>query len=122
MYAEALNEVDQTTKAHDFLNRVRERAFNSTDYNYAGLSKDAFRTAVLQERRLELAMEGSRWFDLVRTGTFMQVMEDHSALEALLSESYRTEIAENIRDYMVVFPIPQHELDLNDNLIQNFGY
>ncbi len=40
------NEVNQTAKTHDFLNRVRESVFNSTDYNYSGLSKEDFRTVV----------------------------------------------------------------------------
>lgn len=122
MYAEALNETDQTTKAYAPLNRVRERAFNNSNYNYSGLSKDVFRTAVLQERRLELAMEGHRWFDLVRTGRFIQRMKDHSAYEALVAESNKAEIAQNIKDYMILYPIPQREIDLNPELIQNPGY
>ena len=122
MYAEALNEVSQTTKALDYLNRVRERAFHSTDFNYAGLSEEEFRTAVGEERKLELAIEGHRWFDLVRTGKLVETMKAHSAREALLAESNKVEIAQNIKDYMVLYPIPQHELDLNDKLIQNTGY
>lgn len=122
MYAEALNEVGQTEKALYYLNRVRERAFNSTTHDYSGLSKEDFRTAVWQERRLELAMEGHRWFDLVRTGRFIQHMKDHSALEAQLAESNKVEIAQNIKDYMILMPIPQRELDLNPELVQNPGW
>ena len=122
MYAEALNEVGQTENAHTYLNRVRERAFNSTDHNYSGLSQEDFRTAVWQERRLEFVMEGHRWFDLVRTGTFVQRMKDHSALEAQLAESSKAEIAQNVKDYMILMPIPQREIDLNDQLVQNPGY
>ena len=122
MYAEALNEVGQTDKALDNLNRVRERAFNSPDYNYSGLSQAEFRTAVWKERRLEFAMEGHRWFDLVRTGRFIQRMKDHSALEAQLAESIKSDIANNIKDYMILMPIPQREIDLNPALIQNPGY
>ncbi len=122
MYAEALNEVGQTAAAHSYLNRVRERAFNSTDHDYNGLSQEEFRTVVWQERRLELAMEGHRWFDLVRTGRFIQRMKDHSAFEASVAESNKTEIAQNIKDYMVLMPIPQRELDLNSELTQNDGW
>lgn len=122
MYAEALNEAGQTTKAHDYLNRVRERAFNSADYNYSGLSQTDFRTAVWQERRLELAMEGHRWFDLVRTGRFVQRMKDHAAYEASVAESNKVEIAQNVGDHMVLMPIPQREIDLNPELTQNPGY
>lgn len=122
MYAEALNETGQTGNAHIHLNRVRERAFNSSDYNYSGLSQQDFREAVWQERRLELAMEGHRWFDLVRTGRFIDRMKEHSALEAQLAESNKVELAQNIGDHMVLMPIPQREIDLNPELVQNPGW
>jgi hypothetical protein len=122
MYAEALNEVGQSAKAHEYLNRVRERAFNSADNNYSGLSQEEFRTAVLKERRLEFAMEGHRWFDLVRTGTFVQRMTEQSAYEASVAESNKVEIAQNVKPYMVLMPIPQREIDLNPALTQNQGW
>ncbi|MBT32263.1 MAG: RagB/SusD family nutrient uptake outer membrane protein [Thalassobius sp.] len=122
MYAEALNEIGQTDKAYTFLNRVRERAFNSVDYNYAGLSAQEFREAVWEERRLELAMEGHRWFDLVRTGRFIERMKEHAAYEASVAESNKVEITQNIKDYMILMPIPQREIDLNVDLVQNAGY
>ncbi len=122
MYAEALNEIGQTPKALTYLNSVRERAFNSSDQNYANVSAEDFRTAVWLERRLELAMEGHRWFDLVRTGRFIQRMKEHAAYEASVAESNKVEIAQNIKDYMVLMPIPQREVDLNADLEQNPGY
>lgn len=122
MYAEALNEIGQTPKALTYLNRVRERAFNSTDQNYANLSAEDFRNAVWLERRLELAMEGHRWFDLIRTGRFIQTMKEHAAYEASVAESNKIEIAQNVQDYMVLMPIPQREVDLNPELEQNPGY
>ncbi len=122
MYAEALNEVGQTPKALTYLNRVRERAFNSTDQNYVNLSAEDFRTAVWKERWIELAQEGHRWFDLVRTGRFVQRMKEHAAYEASVAESNKVEIAQNIQDYMILMPIPQREVDLNPELEQNPGY
>lgn len=122
MYAEALNETGETQKALDNLNRVRKRAFNNPDNNYAGLNQEEFRQAVWQERRLELAIEGHRWFDLVRTGRFVEVMQAHGMTEASLAESNKTEIADNVKDYHVLYPIPQREVDLNKKLIQNTGY
>ena len=122
MYAEALNEIGQTPKALTYLNRVRERAFNSTDQNYVNLSAEDFRTAVWLERRLELAMEGHRWFDLARTGRFIERMKEHAAYEASVAESNKVEIAQNIQDHMVLMPIPQRETDLNPELEQNPGY
>jgi tetratricopeptide (TPR) repeat protein len=50
MYAEALNEVGESSKAHQVLNRVRERAFGDSSENYSNLSKDDFRKAILNER------------------------------------------------------------------------
>lgn len=55
--------------------------------------------AVLAERRLEFLGEGFRWFDLVRTGKYVETSG--------LAEKY------------TVFPIPQAQIDLNSNLIQN---
>jgi tetratricopeptide (TPR) repeat protein len=122
MYAEALNEIGQTPKATTYLNRVRERAFNSIDQNYSNLSAEDFRIAVWLERRLELAMEGYRWFDLVRTGRLIERMKEHAAYEASVAENNKVEIAQNIQDHMVLMPIPQREVDLNPNVLQNTGY
>ncbi|MGD9558222.1 MAG: RagB/SusD family nutrient uptake outer membrane protein, partial [Mangrovibacterium sp.] len=122
MYAEALNETGKTADAYAYLNRVVERAFNDANHNYSGLTQEGFRQAVWQERRLELAFEGHRWFDLVRTGRFIQRMKEHSAYEASVAESNKTEIAQNVKDYMILYPVPQREIDLNHNLTQNPGY
>ena len=122
MYAEALNEVGKSTKALAMLNRIRERAFGDDSGNFKPMSKDEFRTAILNERRLEFPHEGHRWFDLVRTGTFIQRMKEHSAYEAKVAEANKTEIAQNIKEHMILMPIPQSEIDLNPNLVQNAGY
>ena len=86
------------------------------------MSKEAFRSVVLHERRLEFFHEGHRWFDLVRTNTFIQRMKDHSAYEASVAEANKTEIAANIKDAYTLYPIPQREIDLNEALTQNPGY
>lgn len=122
MLAEALNETGQTEAALPLLNRIRERAFNNSDYNYSSMGQSEMRTAIYKERRLELAHEGHRWFDLVRTGRLIQRMKDHAAIEAQLAESDKTSIASNIKDFHVLMPIPQHEIDLNLELQQNPGY
>jgi hypothetical protein len=122
MYAEALNEAGQSDKAHAVLNRVRERAFGDNSGNYSGLSKETFRAKILDERRLEFPIEGHRWFDLVRMGVFIERMKAHSAYEASVAESNKTDIAQNIRDHMILMPIPQREIDLNPELTQNPGW
>lgn len=105
MYAEALNENGKTAEAHTYLNMIRSRAGVPT---YAGLSKDDLREKIYLERRLELHMEGHRWFDLVRTGRALSVMAPYG-----------------MKEYMTVFPIPQAQIDIvNDASIfaQNPGY
>ncbi|MEK7718596.1 MAG: RagB/SusD family nutrient uptake outer membrane protein [Bacteroidota bacterium] len=122
MYAEALNETGDAAKALTQLNRVRTRAFGDANGNFSAMSKDEFRKTVINERRLEFVHEGHRWFDLVRTGTFVQRMKEHSAYEARVAEKNKTEIATNVKDAYTLMPIPQREIDLNSALTQNPGY
>lgn len=71
MKAEAMNELGQTVAATPFLNQVRNRAGLA---NSAAISQTDLRTAIWRERRLELALEHDRWFDLVRTGQAQSAM------------------------------------------------
>lgn len=90
------------TKAQTYLNLVRRRAFGNTS-NDITATGNALYLAILDERRLELGMEGERFFDLVRTG----------------------QAAAKITGFKVgkheVFPIPQREVDVS-GLTQNTGY
>jgi hypothetical protein len=116
MYAEALNEVSYQPngEAFGFLNRVRRRA-GLGDLNATSVpNQQAFRNAILQERRVELAFEGHRWFDLVRTG---------KALEVLRAKAGDIGIKTALTENNLVFPIPQSQIDINPTLIrQNEGY
>jgi hypothetical protein len=91
------------TKAKTYLNLVRRRAFldNAHDITSTGT---ALYDAILAERRLELAMEGERFFDLVRTGKAASV----------LGANFKVGKHE-------VFPIPQPEVEIS-GLTQNPGY
>jgi hypothetical protein len=113
MYAEALNETGYSPDAFTYLNAVRSRAGASV-YTAAGLpDQGSFRTAVLQERRLELPLELHRWFDLVRTNT---------AIDAL-KNSGLTPIS--IQAYQYLYPVPQSEINIMNNptaFPQNQGY
>ena len=122
MYAEALNETGDAVKSLTQLNRIRTRAFGDASGNFSVMSKDEFRKTVIQERRLEFTHEGNRWFDLVRTGTFVQRMKVHSAYEANVAEKNKTDIAINVKDAHLLMPVPQLERDLNPSLTQNPGY
>lgn len=109
MKAEALNELGQTSQAATPLNKVRNRAGlpNIT----TGLSQAAFRNVVLKERRIELAFEGQRWFDLVR------VLNGQYGLDFLHSIGKTNATTKHL-----LFPIPQIERDRNPKLTQNPGY
>jgi hypothetical protein len=108
MQAEALNELGQTTDAEAPLNRVRTRAGLPEVH---GLQKDAFREKVLHERRMELAFEGQRWFDIVR------VKNGQYGLDFLHGIGKVNAAAKHL-----LLPIPQKEIDANPNLAQNPGY
>ncbi len=104
MAAEAYNRssTPNDTKALIYLNQVRERAFGDSSHDKASTGSTLYED-ILQERRLELAMEGERFFDLVRTG----------------------KAASTIPNFVVgrneVFPIPQKEVDIS-GLPQNLNY
>ncbi|MGE5383615.1 MAG: RagB/SusD family nutrient uptake outer membrane protein, partial [Omnitrophica WOR_2 bacterium] len=68
-----------------------------------------------KERRLELAFEGHRWFDLKRTGRAIEVM---SNVKGPNGEALNYQPNEN----KLLWPIPQSELDNNTKLVQNPGY
>lgn len=105
LYAEALNENGKSDEALVQLNKVHTRAGLST-LTSAVLSTQALvRQAIYNERRLELAFEGHRWFDLVRTGTV------------------DAEMGQVIPPKYHLFPIPLSEiLATNGVITQNDGY
>ncbi|GAB3752524.1 RagB/SusD family nutrient uptake outer membrane protein [Spirosoma pomorum] len=112
LYAEALNQVGYQANGDAFaaLNRVRTRAGVATYTSAQLATKEAFQTAVIAERRLELALESDRWFDLVRTGTAVEAIK----VTGITMPAYR-----------VLYPIPQSEIDVYNNSTtfpQNQGY
>ncbi len=109
IYAEAQNELGNSDVAHAYINMVRKRArFNGTAEanavpDYAGLSKEDFRNAILEERKLEFVAEGQRWFDLVR-------------MKKLSAEVPKAKPGVVPIENQLLFPIPQREIDINPNL------
>ncbi|MDE3253423.1 MAG: RagB/SusD family nutrient uptake outer membrane protein [Bacteroidota bacterium] len=115
MRAEALVELNQLTEVYSLVNQVRARVGMPTveKVEGTGLSQTALRTIVRHERRVELACEGLRFFDLKRWGTVQQAFT--TALNDKVAgyfPSYSGPKSES-------FPIPQSELDANANLTQN---
>jgi hypothetical protein len=114
LYAEALNENGKTDDALIQLNLVRNRANLGPK---VGLSEADARTAIRNERRVELCFEAERWFDLIRWNTYVQVMIAFKAN----NKSANGTIG-NVATTLNLFPIPLREIQLNPNLTQNPGY
>ena len=110
MRAEALNELgyEADGEAFDLLNAIRERAKLLPKKSADVPDQQAFRLAIEQERRVELAFENHRWFDLLRTGRSLEVLQ---------------QTGKNIQPFRLVFPIPQIQIDINPSILtQNEGY
>lgn len=109
MQAEALNETDLTGPARILVNKVRQRA-GLTDLP-TNITKEQLRQAIIKERRLELAFEGHRWFDMIR------IDGGQYAIDFLRSIGKA-----NVNKNRLLFPIPQTERDANPLIEQNPGY
>ncbi|WP_143305098.1 RagB/SusD family nutrient uptake outer membrane protein [Chitinophaga vietnamensis] len=134
-YAEAQIEsgvIDGTV--YDALDAIRKRAgmplVDRSVYN----TQDKLRTLVRRERRVELALEGLRWFDIQRWqigpavrqgevyGTRLGTVDPNNGQLKLSGDHVKVEMRlfNAGRDYL--WPVPQKERDLNKNLTQNPGY
>lgn len=114
MYAEAENELGNTDDAVTALNSVRARARTGAgtgvlpDRNTSDQAE--LRNYIRHERRIELAMEHERFFDIVRWGIAQQMLHAAGKTNFL-----------NSRDTLL--PIPQNQIDLSRGvLVQNPGY
>lgn len=119
-YAEALNESNKPTEAWAYLDQIRKRAGLVTDESIKA-DKVSMRTALLQERRVELNCEGHRWFDLLRSEKLIEVMNAHFKD----NKADNNEIGTNssVESYELLFPLPLYEVNLNrEKLVQNPGY
>ena len=144
-YLEAVNEatpgaVDQAlldVTINDVRDRVKLPGYSKTELS----SQEAVREAVRKERRVELAFEGLRYFDVLRWGlakellnhtfTGVKLSDDPSAPNYRGSGSSASPVDEDMyyqfekrmwSDHNRYFPIPQNELNVNKNLKQNTGY
>ena len=109
MYAEALNQNGKTAEACKYLNMTRRRGFGyqTTETSPVDLQttdKAQFALMVEQERRVKLAFENHRWFDLIRTGRAVEVMK---------SKGF------SLNETNLICPIPQKQIDVNPKLTQN---
>ena len=72
---------------------------------------------VLHERKLELAFEGQRWFDLKRTGNALEILKNRKDQNGVVLP-----YCANLTEQRLLWPIPQNQIDNNPNLTQNAGY
>lgn len=110
MKAEALNEMGQTTLAEAPLYEVRCRAGLTNRSTIEGLSQMQMREKIIHERRMELAFEGHRWFDMIR-------YKDNYALNFLHSIGKTAATSKHL-----LLPIPTQEREANPKLTQNPGW
>ena len=125
MYAEACLGAGDNGKAQDALNEVRTRMSMPTYPGYSFsvngivVAAPTLEQAIRHERRMELAMEGHRWFDLVRWGNTKAHMDAYKATESVEAQNQmRTFIAGKHE----IFPLPAEEIELNPALTQNDNY
>ena len=119
MAAEAENELNGPGNAYQYINKVRERAYEP-DQPLSGLDEVSFRLALRNERAWELMGEDHRRIDLVRWGILVETVQNTE-----YNPSF-DEAPNNIQPHHAYFPIPIQEFDLNPVLLEsdqtNNGY
>ena len=134
--AEALIELHREREALPLINQIRERAQNSTimipyalnldialykDGVNCSWNQEFARQALRWERRLELAMEGSRFFDLVRWGIADQVLNDYFLTEGQRRSYLAAGRFDKNQDEYI--PIPQQQINFTEGIYkQNPGW
>ncbi|GHA70793.1 RagB/SusD family nutrient uptake outer membrane protein [Pontibacter akesuensis] len=117
MYAETLNALGRTQEAYQYVDRVRQRVgLAPLSVVKPNLSQAAFLQQIMHERVTELSGEGHRWNDLARWGFF----ESQAAVNVLAQRdpAFNTfEVGTH-----ALLPLPQRDVDINPNLVQNPGY
>ena len=132
LYAEALNEWKgyPTKEAYDAINEVRRRAYGNSEHDLSGLSYDEFNQAIKDERAYELAFEGHRRMDLVRWGIYYKtVKETYNAINAWFQDNepeknkpFNTAGRYTKLGKHELLPIPQRDMDLCEQFVQNPGW
>lgn len=143
-YLEALNEAQPSAVDQDILdltiNDIRDRV-KLTKLKKANMSQELIREAVRKERRVELAFEGLRYYDVLRWGiaekelnhtfTGVKLSDDPNARNYRGSGTAASPVDEDMyyqfekrtwSPHNRYFPIPQNDLNVNKNLKQNTGY
>jgi hypothetical protein len=124
MKAEALSQLERYNEALSIINDIRERA-NVPVVSLAN-TRLAFEDAILNERSLELAYEGKRWFDLLRMGRRDNYARKDKLIEVIVSNVPSTQkrilAAKLTNPSGWYLPIYDTEIERNRNLVQNPYY
>lgn len=108
--AEASYRLNDESDARNNLDQIRTARISG--YTSLGETGQNLLNAIMNERRVELAYEGHRFFDLKRWGAAIDRADCPSANNCVL----------NAGDYHFVLPIPGHEMDANRNMVQYPNY
>ncbi|WP_321373134.1 RagB/SusD family nutrient uptake outer membrane protein [uncultured Draconibacterium sp.] len=116
--AEAANEQGRTSEAQGYLNQVRNRAGLE---NTTAATQTELRDAIINERQVEFAFEGKRWWDLVRTGRMQEVISAYGARVIANPENYYFQggylpVASAFTDTRTKFELPDSEKLYNPNI------
>jgi len=124
MKAEALSQTGRYAEALELLNQVRTRALMLP--LSVSETPEAFENAILEERAVEFAFEGKRWFDLMRMGRRNDFRRKKDLIQIIVEKVPSTQklvLASKLTDpngwYM---PIEELEIERNNNLVQNPYY
>lgn len=127
MLAEITNEQEGPANAIPMINEVRDIHGNLPALTMVNTQADC-RLAIEKERRVEFAFENHRFFDLVRTGRAVEVLNNQFFnVDKAFYIRYK-ELAPDpsrvVQEWQLLLPIPQREIDTNNKIIisQNYGY
>lgn len=124
MKAEALSQLGSFTEAAELLNEIRVRA-NMNPLVIAN-SADAYEDAIMDERAVELAFEGKRWFDLLRMGRRNNFKRKAKLIDLIVANVPSTQkriLSARLTNPLGWYlPIAKSEMERNKNLVQNTYY
>lgn len=124
MKAEALAQLNRFDEALEIINEIRDRA--NVPLKSIAFTTVAFEDAILEERALELAYEGKRWFDLLRMGRRNNFARKSKLIEIIVANAASTQkrvlsakLTNPLGWYLPIYSI---EIERNLNLVQNPYY